>query len=670
MSLIRLKNRKAAGTSLIEILVVIVVFLVGILAVVQIFPPGFSILRATRKNSVATELAKSEINRLKGQSEQVAEQFVAVDYQWTTSGLRIVRDPNRLPADLMPRGSGIDQQGIVLDDLSRPLDYWPRMSAANCWNRVIGEGRKVPTPRFLGANNASVYGCLMPLQFSPVYYQAGVAGLVEVYGNDYIRRWGQPNPWRIRDYSFNFVNDDDTEAGFPFQGEDQIWIPVVANRRYRISFSFTYNTGSERKQYDIVQVVQLDPADPGIGGFAQPVGNYWVVSLNQLVGLPDEYSRVLYDPNNVEEIMYDSVSVQRVFNEVAPGAAFTNDPYEYKMLSGQFGFVLINPTAFNFTINKPRGREKLQARVDYTAYDWRLIHDEFRIPTALPYQQRLILNNLMAMRKVGADGLQFTGLGVQTPNGVGGMVNTDFLLIDVETGGVFMPNTYKVDYSAGVLTFVDLDNNQANNRLASRVIFPVDNANPWSGPVINIDDVRGRSVRALYMATNEWCAHVMKAPQRYRETGINVAATLQTGEYFVGGQLDINGVPIGRPTRIYFPKGAVDQKVIVGEIHYVDAGNNLVTLNEQEFTVRGGVDALGLPFIELLDIDPNAVSFDYRYGYAVRRVRGASLEVRVMWNPASFRLGNNPAANMQELEKWMRNWRQTRTETFLVTGQQ
>ena len=41
-------GRRRAGTSLIEVLVVIVVFMVGILAIAQIFPGGFKILAKTR----------------------------------------------------------------------------------------------------------------------------------------------------------------------------------------------------------------------------------------------------------------------------------------------------------------------------------------------------------------------------------------------------------------------------------------------------------------------------------------------------------------------------------------------------------------------------------------------------------------------------------------------
>ena len=57
------------------------------------------------------------------------------------------------------------------------------------------------------------------------------------------------------------------------------------------------------------------------------------------------------------------------------------------------------------------------------------------------------------------------------------------------------------------------------------------------------------------------------------------------------------------------------------------------------------------------------------YGYAVRRVKGASVAVRVLWNPAVFQLGTDAAENLERFEVWSRNWRRTTTETFLQRGE-
>ena len=62
-------------------------------------------------------------------------------------------------------------------------------------------------------------------------------------------------------------------------------------------------------------------------------------------------------------------------------------------------------------------------------------------------------------------------------------------------------------------------------------------------------------------------------------------------------------------------------------------------------------------------------SFGSAYGFAVRRVKGASVAIRVLWNPSFFSLTGDSATNMQNLERWGRDWRRTTVETFLQRGE-
>ena len=56
-------------------------------------------------------------------------------------------------------------------------------------------------------------------------------------------------------------------------------------------------------------------------------------------------------------------------------------------------------------------------------------------------------------------------------------------------------------------------------------------------------------------------------------------------------------------------------------------------------------------------------------GYAVRRVKGASVAVRVLWNPSFWSLGSDPAENNLKFERWSQDWRRTVVETFLQRGE-
>jgi hypothetical protein len=55
-------------------------------------------------------------------------------------------------------------------------------------------------------------------------------------------------------------------------------------------------------------------------------------------------------------------------------------------------------------------------------------------------------------------------------------------------------------------------------------------------------------------------------------------------------------------------------------------------------------------------------------GYIVSRVRGASMTIRVLNNPAHFNLDPDPATNFVRLEEWSRNWRRHETESYVLGG--
>ena len=139
-------RQRQRGTSLIEVLVVIVVFLVGILAIVQIFPFGLDSLRASRAISLANSLARSEVQRLQGNSAQLPEAIVPTRTLGT--GFQVLEpghDPAILDAPTFTSASvrGIQSSGQLVVD-GTPYGDWTRQSGANRVTRVLGEGRAVP----------------------------------------------------------------------------------------------------------------------------------------------------------------------------------------------------------------------------------------------------------------------------------------------------------------------------------------------------------------------------------------------------------------------------------------------------------------------------------------------------------------------------------------------
>lgn len=641
-------KRLRAGASLAELLVVIVIFLIGILAMLQVFPPGLAILGTTRTNTIAANLARAELERLRGAAEQTPEAILSVRYQWNAGrgDYDILVDLDRRTDDLAPRAAELDMNGDLYGIDGRRLGYWPYFSGANVQRRVIGEGRAIPSPRFVPFGGATEYGGVMALQFAPVVVDPRFASVFIVYGNDLQRQWVEDvnsGPVR-RDYVMQ-IDEEGQSIALPSG-----W----ANRRYRLSASAIVQLQSgDFRSIDVVTLVDV----PATGG--QPT--YFVLdsaALTTLFGInsPDTFVR----------LETDTVRAARVFEQIAPAAAFNANAgqrddaaYQYKLLDPNLGLLLFNPQGFNYQERRARGRVPMRARVDYDVLDWRIIRDDFRVPSRAPYQQKLILDGIKVLRNVGADAKQNPGLGLAFPDASGNPEARDFALVDLETGGIYLPTSYRVDKSNGVITFLDEDND-ASNGLSSRLFFPGS-----TGPSL-VHGNGGRSVRALYMGQGEMAVQAIKPAASYGWTG---SVTLGYGQVYVGGANGAIGNDVD--TRLYFPLGDIGKKIIVGEAWYRDAGGILRSLQDQEFLVQAPAPGqLQLGWIDIRDKAADAQFFDWTNGYAVRRVRGASVEVRVLWNPETMNLVGDNVGNITRLENWQKQMRGARAETFLVRSPQ
>ncbi|HRJ25990.1 MAG TPA: hypothetical protein PLO61_00595 [Fimbriimonadaceae bacterium] len=650
---------KRTGATLIEILVVIVIFTFGILAIAQIFPGGLGVLRTTRNNMVATNLARTEMDRVKGQSDQIAEAILSTRYQAGPLGVDVLADVNRRPNDIGPGSvSELRQNGDLVDGSGNVLGPWQYFVGGNVARRIVAEGRPIPSPRYIQGTNTpgSLYGGLMQLQFAPVFTAPGFNTVFVVYGNDLDRRVVEGTPagrpvQANRDFVY-FVNWEGTELALP-QGPYRLVAGNPYERRYRVSFSYlvednTTNTVSSR---DLLTAAIINVPCAAAG---QP-RVYWNVDLTALVTVGANETFVGLD--------VDSVRVARLFDEVTvfdTDPAFRDDAaYQYRLLDRSLGLVLFNAQGFNLTERRRRGRVPLQARVDYDVLDWRIIRDDLRIGRSAPTQQKLILNGLKSIRSRDADNLFYTGLGFTVPDGAGGSIERDFIVLDRETGGVFMPSSYRVDYGRGTVSFIDTDGNAANG-ITAQIVFP-GTAAPTA-----VNAVQGRSVRALYMGRNEWTVQAQKPPTVYRQA---TDPLLSVGQFYVGGSNQFVGNDLD--TRIYFPQSDIGSKVLIGEVWYRDAGGLPArVVRDEEFLVQAPqAGQLNLGYVDIRDKVSDAVAIDFSNGYSVRRVRGASMAIRVLWNPATLALTADPVANLRQFEIWNRNWRVSETETILIKGQ-
>lgn len=626
-----MRATRQAGTSLVELLVVIVVFLIGILAVLQIFPGGLRILTNTRNMAVARQLSRAQIEMLKARANVLGEMVLDVQYAviGSTGSLNIFVDGTHNQNDLGHPGTAIDPAGNVIlgaDTIGR----WDLISASNRTRRVVAEGGRVPSPRQVGTD----FGGLMLLQFSPISFDPApvYASLLTVYGNDMARRFGEPGA-RVRSWEY-FIDE-------PEEATARIFLPGHPSKplSYRLTMSAWINNGASTFRRTIVDSIVTVPAG-AMPFFIDTLDNYCALQAGEsFVGAE-----------------WESIRVSRLFERIPAANIFTpGEPYEYKLLDDRLGVLLFNPAGHTFLEVRPGRRVPLVARVNYDVFDWRIIRDEFRIPGAMPLQARLQIGNLKVKDgSMRADLKNYVGLDIPVADGSGGTETRDILLLDMDSGGIYTKNSYVPDQSLGLITFVDTDAGTPGLQL--QVILP-----GQSAPT-TVANAEGRAVRALYQANGEWSVQVLVAPSLYTVT----YAQPSVAQYYVAGSGPIGG----NPTRIYFPSTDVGRKVVIGQIYYRDTLGNLKSMQDQDFVIQNAPgDPLG-PYVDISLVDSNAANLDFTaYGYAVRRVKGASVAVRVLWNPSFWSLGQDAAENNLKFERWSQDWRRTVVETFLQRGE-
>jgi len=658
----RMSGTSRRGTTLMEVLVVIVIFLVGILAVVQIFPKGFQILLVNRNNSASNALANAEQERQKANPDQLP----------TAIGRAVLRagrweidesfDPNRfaVPGNLLlPNG--------VLRNGGNTLGPWQLNVGANAARMIIGEGRRVPAPRAAGTGPA-YYGSLMVLQYGPIDYVASPAN-ISAYGNDLVPVYRAPDANETLSDAQYYVVDSSTNA-------IGVWLPVGdIGRQYRVTFSAYVNGSANKRSYlDLRVNVPAGTPDAVTGQYAPAF-----VSLGSLIA-----------PDTLNSVDVNTLAVQRAYEQIAKNALFEpDDPYEFKVLDTNLGILLFNPAGSSTTILKDSGREPLMARVNYQVYDWGILRDEFRLAKTVGAQQvKLSVSNLKVAGQAGIDGRPETNIPIleSAPSLAGYSDNSDanesrcnnLVILDMETGGVVMeryPNDplppqpssdplVTVNKNTGVITFHDSDGN-ANNGTQGRILLP-------DGNVLSAT-LENRALRALYRVRNEFSVQVLKAPSVYTQA---TTSSMAFNQFYAGGYIADGSVK----GRIYFAPSTTGRSVDFGSIKYVARRkvDNAFENREMVGQVCGvhaprGAD-LPLPYVNLFDYDDEFVRFGTIASpddpiASIRDVKGASVAVRVTWNPDTFFLSSDPLENINRLNKWGQGLRRNTNESFLERGE-
>ena len=624
------------GTTLVEVLVVMVILLVGILAVVQIFPRGFQILTLAKKNSQATQLSRDEAERLKSRADGIPEQILG----------------DALPSQLtLHPECTLDANGVVYNASSVPQGNWASNVAANHRRRILGEAHRIPAPRRLV--NGAFGGLLIPT-FGPIDSTQGF-----IVNSSALAQNSNP-PQDLALIAGRLYRTGFTYSPFEYFVRDasnstvSLFLPTGPITLFRVSFYALIQTadGVDKRYFRNVEVPIADTALDG------PSGNQPFLRLDLST---DVVNPLLAGGETFIAINPDSLKVARAMRSVT---IFSDSPFEYIPVDDSLGTILVNPLTNGLTVPTANGRQPLGVVLDYTVQDWRELRSEFRITNIEQGQFRLPIAPIKVSGQNGPDGLRLTSMGGSDDPIIDGQTErSSFLtIVDLETGayvsehrpGTKADLTLTINKSLGLITFVDT--NATRNGIQIFLIDPVSGGNREV-------DIEGRAFRAVYMAKEEWAVQVIKPASQYFASPILPGS----GEFYIGGSSSAVG---GATTRIYFPAEDVEQKVTISEIHYLDGGGNRRTLSGKDFVIRNDAgNVVPRPYIDIRDADAAAVTFAYDAAPAVRGIKGGSISVRTLWNPDSFGLSASSPNNVRALERFTRGYRRTTVQTFIERGE-
>ena len=602
---------------------------------------------------------------------------------------RIIGEGHRLPAarELGAIGSGTAQYenygGLLLLDHG-PIDPGPDPSKPNLVAYANDLSRNLGAP--VGSSDPSDTGS------SPaVTAVSGGTPVQQVYSDGTTTNLTDATmvstPAATAPFEYFVVNSDGPSAA--------IYLPAnhAVARTYRVRMSAYVGTGASVRRYDYLSLSVRVPATANV---AYPLVR---VALADLLAKTSEVqngdSMYAVEPESVR-VAPQYVNVADKSRPAALQGKWTTaaelglssptpnvpvDPFEMKVVDANLGTVLFSPAARNGAVDRPGGTsEPLIARVDYDVRDWRILNEDFRVVNNNATFQ-LSLQSLKVGSNNGPDGLFNGGLftASRTMTSDGNPIDPsptprdNVVLVDVTTGfEVQRYRTSAMDSASGrtladafnspsvgpdVLVSVDKSRgsvtlNDADPNTAGLNVFLI----PPTGSPIEVD-ADNRTFRVLYRARQEWSVQLFKAASQY-----SVLYAAPSPASFAADQCFLGSDNV----HLYFPPSEVGHKVTIDRIVYSIGGGTTQVLEGQDFVLRiGGNDSSGYAYADLREALGNNARFAMNYGVPVQGVKGASLSVRVLWNPDAFSMTADSATNLDRADKWARGWRKSTTETYL-----
>jgi hypothetical protein len=627
-------RRSRPGTSLVEILVVLVVLVVGIFSLVRLFPPGFGFILYGKNVTQGSTLARSELERLRTAASHLPDGIGPIN-PYDPTVVDYLLDPG---AELLPfiRTAGLPEE--------------PRFSDVNKFRRVWGETTKIPAPTsdspYLSGDPATGQpqpASLYTLAFAPVYSATPIPNVtsgIVVYSGTPLQRVvfdGPPTDADLRRLG-------EESYGIDYPNATLYFAPSTFPRQFKMEYSFTRSVSGNSfvRESSVPDSVLYVP--PGVTQFdlraahtGQPSGLY--------VPLP---AGARLEP--------DEEQVFRAFQRLEAGVSFNPyQPYEYKILNPIVGIIGFNPLGAAGRGGFMPGGRPLVAKIDYDLDDWHIIREDRVVPQLGPFVVELTLDSLKRTGDIEENQQQYIGLLRSYPDrptaplvpgsatsGQPDLEGIDVIIVDLDTGLTMDSLTLQTEPLPGKVDASSLNLNGAIDYNRGRIEF--NQAVRWTMPNGQLgpeQSIAGRRIRIYYRTEKDWGVQITKAYDHYRRE--LQPELLGNAQYYQGAYEG------GRPAVLYFPPIEHDRSVVVdytwvqqvpgavgaaatrlvtesGELHQINSPSDPESPQNRGFAPAPLATNwwLRLNAWNRPDLDPNEP-------IVIQSVRGVSLQARAIW---------------------------------------
>ena len=487
------RRRNRRGVSLIEILVVLAILVVGILAIIRLFPSGFFSIESVGNTALADTIGSGELGAQAQDAAGLPSAILAnglVESQYSSSDF----------------SSFVPDFSKVLDMSRKVQDETITVPAHNLYTVSYG-----PIVMPVALNQQQVVNSLT---INSAWWAGSLGDSTTAAGVTQDVPQASLSPRQER-FLVDLANKKIAVPMAPYvpiaksstdaEGYDQKMIVVITaangenfTEYLSVPKGVKRDSSNPNAPFDALNVQYI--ADTGTnyqGGWFDPTATYG--DTTTIIPVPPATAQVPVQDAQGKPLDWVKVSIYRPFQPQAT-TAFTADPYQYTLASpsiadaggtpvANLGTVSFNPLAAGSMGIKP-----IKARISYQVYSWRVLHEDRDLTAANGAGgtvTRLTLKNLKKVGDPQSDNTIYPGLIAEenpaTPQSV--------MFLDLDTGQPIATT---------------INDEDANGTAAGNI-----NVSYATGRVTFPSTVTARRVRIFYAGDQDWTVAVQKAPDTY-----------------------------------------------------------------------------------------------------------------------------------------------------------